>query len=371
MTTRRGMLVGAGGLAVAAGTGATAQAPPGGPAAGGPLAGGPLAGGAAGPFETQPWGADSRIDGPHYAVERVRFASGGETLVGNLFLPKGGGPRGAVVLLGPVAFVKEQAPIQYAARLAREGLVALAFDPRFHGESTGSPRRLEDGDAKAADLRAALDFLGQRAEVDAARLDLLGICQGVNWVVRAAAADARVRRVALVAGHYLTPETALMYLGSREAVAARLARAQEARARQLRDGTVDYVPIVQARADQPDPGALLTALPIHQFYIPWADRGPARAYRGLWENRITAQSEAAIWGTDITLEMARLTQPLLMVHADRAASGPMIPRRLLDAAASVRKELVMLDGRNQLQFYEDPLTIDLVVPTLVRHFSLA
>lgn len=332
--------------------------------------GGPLAAaGPDGPLPTQPWDAGNRIVGPFYAVERVTFPSAGIDLVGNLVLPGGTGRRPAVAILGPVGFVKEQAPIQYASRLARDGFVALAFDPRFHGESGGEPRRLESGAAKAQDLRAALDLLAARPEVDPSRLYLLGICQGVNWTIRAAGSDPRVRRVALVAGHYLTPETALMYLGTPENVAARLDRARAARARFERDGTVEYIGIVQPRADQPDPGALLTALPIHQFYIPWADRGPFRAYRGLWENRIPAMSEAAIWGTDIAPEMARVTQPLLMVHADRAASGPAIPRRLLEAAASARKEIVMLDGRNQLQFYEDPLTIDLVVPRLARHFG--
>ncbi len=67
--------------------------------------------------------------------------------------------------------------------------------------------------------------------------------------------------------------------------------------------------------------------------------------------------------------MPHITQPLLMVHAERAASVPAIPRRLFDAVPGDRKELVMLGIRNQLQFYEDPLRIDLVVPLLARHFS--
>lgn len=334
---------------------------------GGPLGQGGAAGGA--PLPTQPWGAQSRIEGARYVVERVQFASGGETLIGNLYLPRGAGPFPAAALLGPVAFVKEQAPTQYASRLAAAGVVALVFDPRNHGESGGTPRRHEDGAAKAADLRAALGFLRARPEVDQARLNILGICQGVNWSVQAAIDSPEVARVALVAGHYLTPATALMYLGTPEQVARRLARSAAAAERFRRDGTLDYIPIVQARADTPDPDALLTALPIQQFYIRWADRGPFRAYLGQWENRITAMSEAGIWGHDITPVMPGLRQPLLMVHADRAASGPAIPRGLFDAVPGERKRLVMLDGRNQLQFYEDPLTIDLVVPLLVAHFT--
>ena len=331
--------------------------------------GGPLAQGASGPFATQPWGPLNRIEGPGHSIERVTFSSGGETLVGNLFLPRGPGPFPAAALLGPVAFVKEQAPTQYASRLASAGVAALAFDPRNHGESSGQPSRHEDGALKAADLAAALAWLATRPEIDASRVNILGICQGVNWAIQAAIDLPQVPRIALVAGHYLTPATALMYLGSPERVAQRLARSAAASERFRLDGSIDYINIVQPHAETPDPDALLTALPIQQFYIRWADRGPFRNYLGLWENRITAMSEAGIWGHDVTPLMPRLTQPLLMVHADRAASGPAIPRGLFDAVPHDRKQLVMLDGRNQLQFYEDPMTIDLVAPLLAAHFA--
>lgn len=354
---------------VALGLGATLMSTAASAQGGGPLAGGPLAGAGTGPFATQPWGPASRIEGHRYSVERVRFSSGGVHLIGNLFVPRGPGPFPAAAMLGPVAFVKEQAPTQYATRLAAAGIVALAFDPRNHGESDGTPRRHEDGVAKAADLRAALDYLRTRPEVDADRINILGICQGVNWAVQAAIDMPAAARVALVAGHYLTPATALMYLGTPERVAQRLARSAAAAERFRRDGTLDYIPIVQARADTPDPDALLTALPIQQFYIRWADRGPFRSYLGLWENRITTMSEGGIWGHDISPVMPGIRQPLLMVHADRAASGPAIPRALLDSVPGDRKRLVMLDGRNQLQFYEDPMTIDLVAPLIVDHFA--
>lgn len=334
--------------------------------------GGPLAAaGPDGPLPTQPWDAGNRIVGPFYAVERVTFPSAGIDLVGNLFLPGGTGRRPAVAILGPVGFVKEQAPIQYASRLARDGFVALAFDPRFHGESGGEPRRLESGAAKAQDLRAALDLLAARPEVDPSRLYLLGICQGVNWTIEAALADGRVRSIALVAGHYLTPETALMYLGDAANVEARLARGRAAAARYRTTGEVDYVRVVSPSLTEPDPGALLTAPAIHLFYIRWADRSPFLAHRGLWENRLAAMSEHGIWGRRIDDAMPRLRVPTLVVHADRAASGGDIPRRLFAAIQAEHKELVWLGGQGQLQFYEDPITIDLAAGHVTRFFGRA
>jgi len=316
-------------------------------------------------FSTQPWDGGAHIDTGPYTVERVTFKSGGLDVVGNLFVPTGKGPWPAVAVMGPVAFVKEQAPLQYASRLVREGFAMLIFDPRYHGESAGEPRRWESRQAKVEDLRAAVTFLAGRAQVDAGRLHLLGVCQGSNWVVEAAADEPRVRALSLVAGHYLMPETAALYLGGPENVALRISRAQESKAAFFRNGQVDYIPIVSLS----DRDALLTAKPIHDFYYRWADRGPFAAHTGLWENRITRMSEADIWGHRIDEQLRRLNQPVLIVHSDRAASGPLIPRRLFDEIASNNKQAVWLEGRNQIQFYQDPMTIDMVVPNLARFFG--
>jgi hypothetical protein len=316
-------------------------------------------------FSTQPWDGGARIDAGPYSVERVTFKSGGLDVVGNLFAPAGKGPWPAVAVIGPVAFVKEQAPLQYASRLVREGFAVLIFDPRYHGESAGEPRRWESRQAKVEDLRAAVSFLAVRAQIDPGRLHLLGVCQGSNWVVEAAADDPRVRSLSVVAGHYLMPETAALYLGSPENVALRISRAQESKAAFLRNGQVDYIPIVSLS----DRDALLTPKPIHDFYYRWADRGPFAAHTGLWENRITRMSEADIWGHRIDEQLKRLNQPVLMVHSDRAATGPVIPRRLFDEIASKNKQAVWLEGRNQIQFYQDPMTIDMVVPHLARFFT--
>ncbi|KQP18229.1 hypothetical protein ASF43_10390 [Pseudorhodoferax sp. Leaf267] len=320
-------------------------------------------------FRTQAWDAAQRIDAGAYLVERVRFVVQGSEVVGNLFLPRRpaqpAARAAAVVVIGPVAYVKEQAPMQYASRLAQQGLVALVFDPRHHGESQGEPRRHESGPAKVADLRAAAAYLAQRPEVDAARIHALGVCQGVNWAADATQQEPLLQSVALVAGHYLTPQTAALYLGSPEAVRARIARAHDARLAFEREGRTDYIPIVSLS----DANALLTARPIHDFYYRWADRGPFAGHTGLWENRITQMSEAGIWGHDIAPSLRALRKPVLMLHSDRAASGPEIPRRLFEQIGSERKAQVWLPERNQIQFYQDPTTLDAVVAHLAPFFA--
>ena len=299
------------------------------------------------------------------SLNRVLFESRGVQLVGQLHLPQGPGPHPAVVILGPVAFVKEQAPTHYAANLARAGCAALVFDPRFHGESDGTPRRFENGEAKTEDVRAALDLLAARSDIDAEQLYLLGVCQGVNWMIQAALQDPRVKALALVAGHYLTPDVAALYLGGPEQVRQRTRKGQAARVAFEQTGEAAYIPVV----DSPD--ALLLSPAIAAWYLPWEHRGrqAALSYKGLWENRLTAMSEELIWGHDVRPAAARLTVPTLMVHANGAASGPEIPRQIFEGIASERKHLVWLGEQVQFQFYDDPVTIAAASDEIAAWFS--
>ncbi len=298
-----------------------------------------------------------------YQLETVSISSHGETLAGQLFLPPGEGPFAAVSIIGPVAFVKEQSPLQYASRLVQQGIAALIFDPRYHGASSGEPRRLELPSAKIEDLIASVDFLANHDRIDSQRIGIVGICQGVNWAIEATVRDARVKSLALVAGHYLMPEVAEMYLGSTENVTQRIQRAKRAREVYEQTGEVAYIPITGS--DQ----ALLTHPLIDDWYRPWANHSPWLAHRGTWENRITAMSEAEIWGWRIDQTLTRLKTDVVMIHADRAATGPRIPRQLFSTIPASNKRLHWIKGANQLMFYESPITIDQVITPLTHHFN--
>jgi dienelactone hydrolase len=301
-----------------------------------------------------------------YTVQKVKFNSEGVELVGCLFVPQDlqGKKVPAIPIIGPVAFVKEQSPLHYATRLANEGFITLIFDPRTHGESGGEPRRYESGQAKVQDIRAAINFLATQEAVDANHIFALGICQGVNWIIEAATQDRRIKALSVVAGHYLMPEIAEKYLGGKDKVQERIARAARAKEKFEQTQKVDYIPIVSEN----DPNALLLPKPIYQWYMRWADRGEVWNFHGLWENRITAMSEAEIWGYQVDETIKKLTTPTLMIHADRAASGSDIPKRLFEEIPSEKKELVWLGDQVQFQFYEDPITIDRSVSNITRWF---
>ena len=316
------------------------------------------------PFSTQPFD-NGVLDYNQYSINRVTYNSHGTPIVGNLFIPKTT-PKGAVVVIGPVAFVKKQSPIQYASHLVKQGFSVLVFDPRYHGESGGEPRRFESRQAKVEDISAAVDYLTANSNTKNLPIYGLGVCQGVNWMIEAANQDKRIRKIAIAAGHYLMPDIANIYIGSPEKVAARIAGGQAAKAAFEKTGEVKYIPIVS----ETDTNALLGAPVIRQFYSRWADREAFWNFHGLWENRITQMSEAEIWGHDIRPIAAKLTTPILMIHADRAASGPKAPRDVFASIPASNKKLEWLGSRNQMQFYEDPLTIDLVSEHVAAFLSL-
>jgi uncharacterized protein len=297
-------------------------------------------------------------DGAAAGGVRVTFDSHGETIVGRLFPAAfGGGPTPGVAIMGPECFQKEQAPAQYAPRLAQLGYTALIFDPRYRGESGGEPRCYENPTAKREDLHAALAYLSGLSEVDADRLAVLGLCFGGSYTLRVAADDPLVGAVATVTGHYRDHAADVQWLGSEATIAERLARGRAALEKYEATGEVDYVPAVDfSRTDVGMPGEL-----VWSWYQLWADRG-------LWENRHAVMSEAAVLSYESLSAAARLTKPLLMIHSDQCAV-PETARRHFAVVPTPDKQLLWERQTRHLQFYDDPAVIERAVWNVADWFS--
>jgi len=300
----------------------------------------------------------------NYTTEKVTFKSQGVDIKGILFIPENLNLlKPAFTVLGPVAFVKEQSPMQYATRLAKSGFVVLIYDPRFHGESEGEPRRFESGKSKVKDIIASINYLETRKEVDKNNINMLGICQGANWAIKATNQDSRIKSLSIVAGHYLTRETADMYNGGAEKTDLRIERAKISKGKFEKNGEVDYIKIVKENEGDT---ALLNAKAIAEWYLPWANHQPYFLFRGLWENRITQMSELELWTTNIAEDMKKLSIPTLVVHSDNAATGKEIPKKLFEMIPSKNKKMVWLGSQIQFQFYEESITIDKTISEIIK-----
>lgn len=210
-------------------------------------------------------------------MNRVTFASEGETLVGHLFLPdsyRPGDRLPAVLVGGSWTTVKEQMADLYARRLAERGFAALSFDYRFYGESGGNPRQYESPEAKIADIRNAAAFLGTVAAVDPERVGGLAVCASAGYFAHAIARGAPLRSYATVAAWLHDPGTVGVFYGGDEGVARRVALGNAARQKFERTGEVDYVPA----QSESDPNAAMF-FPI-DYYM-----SPARGNVPAWTNR--------------------------------------------------------------------------------------
>ena len=121
--------------------------------------------------------------------QAIRFASDGETLVGELLLPAGAGPHPAVLLIGgtfsdtrdgdPALSLTGQMPAHgmfkvMAERLASAGIASLRWDKRGVGASTGGNRQLHsDLMTDVADATSALHTLSSASQINPARVAVL------------------------------------------------------------------------------------------------------------------------------------------------------------------------------------------------------
>jgi pimeloyl-ACP methyl ester carboxylesterase len=100
--------------------------------------------------------------------------------------------------------------LPYIPILRPMGYHLLAFDARHHGASD------RDGHASmkkfSEDIRAAVDFLTGRPEVDDQRLGVLGLSIGGSAAIHAAAHDTRLRAVVTV-GAFAHPREAMLEMG--------------------------------------------------------------------------------------------------------------------------------------------------------------
>ena len=101
--------------------------------------------------------------------------------------------NGAAVVILHGAGSTRTSVLEHAAVLAQAGFGTLLLDARGHGESGGDAMDL--GWHAERDVRAAVDWLADRADVDAGRIAAVGLSMGAEEALTAAASDPRIRAV--------------------------------------------------------------------------------------------------------------------------------------------------------------------------------
>ncbi|MCD4499932.1 alpha/beta hydrolase [Chromobacterium vaccinii] len=306
--------------------------------------------------------ADSRI-------KKVSYRNLGWSSAADLYLPPDfdeGRRYPAIVSTHPIGSCKEQtAGNVYAAALAREGFVVIAFDASFQGESGGEPRFIEDPSIRVSDIRFAIDYLVTLPYVDAARIGAIGVCGGGGYTINAAMSDRRIWALASITG---------VNFGrlSREAfsnfdpigVLQAMAEQRTAEARGEARHVINYLP-PSLEAAMSAGVADIDVLEATDYYKSPRGMQPNGATSGLF----SFNSAAMAWDAFAHAELL-LTQPLLVVTGDKPGGFGAYRDscEIHGRAASKTKQLAVIEGWSHYDLYDRPEPVALALEKLIPFF---
>lgn len=297
-------------------------------------------------------------------MQSIHFPNGSIQMAGHLHVPEGFDParrHPAIVCVHPGGGVKEQTAGRYAALLAREGFVALAFDASFQGESGGAPRAFEDPYARVNDVRAAVDYLATQDFVDAQKIGALGVCAGGGYAIHATMTDRRIRAVGGVSTVNMGAMFRQGWTGSADPAQAiallELGAAQ--RTRDARGGEPAYIPFSPPTLDGVEDRDMREA---HDYY-----RTPRAQHCNTQSQFTTASLPQLVSYDAFHLADLLLTQPLQLVAGSEAGSL-WYSREILAKAASAAKDLHVVQGATHMSLYDTPDQMEQALAHLVPFF---
>mgnify|MGYP001008678546 CR=1 FL=1 len=268
----------------------------------------------------------------------------------------------AVVVSHPGGGVKEQTAGLYARKLAESGLIAIAFDRSYQGESTGEPRQLENPYVSTEDVSAVVDYLTTLPYVDKDRIGAMGICAGAGYSANAAINDRRIKALGMVSAVNIGQMFRNGWDGS------------------VKDA--DALPYLEAGSQ----ARTADAANQHMATMPLAplkeEDAPNAELRGAWEYYHTPRCQhpnapgytlARNLTQIITYDAynkaeAFLTQPVLAVAGSKAGSKWMSDD-LVARAASKDKNLYVVEGADHMDLYDMPKYVDEAVSVLAPFFQ--
>ncbi|KAH0592221.1 hypothetical protein MHUMG1_10077 [Metarhizium humberi] len=287
---------------------------------------------------------------------KITFPSFTLSISGELYAPAAGSPdrKGAAVVVShPMTGVKEQTAADYARALSSAGFYALTFDAGYQGESTGSPRGLEDPRQRVEDNKAAVTYLTRlHGKVDPERIGVLGICASGGYSSHAAQSDARIKALATVSAACvgrMTRNGGLYEANDKEspeAIAGALKAAGDWRTAHAND------PKAQApRMFETEPSAVPEEAPSF-FKAAAAYYGSRRGRHVRSDQRVPPSSYDLMIGYDsFQLQHLISPRPLLMI-AGAEAETLHFSKGAVEGAKEP-KELFVIRGKNHFDLYDD------------------
>ena len=124
--------------------------------------------------------------------ELVSFESLGDSIKGLLTLPENRPVPPPVLIISHGAGEFKENYIEMSEALAKRGIASLALDMHGHGDSGGVHYQI-DMKEWTADIRAAVDFIETRADLDAKRIGALGLSSGGTAILEAGVQDQRIK----------------------------------------------------------------------------------------------------------------------------------------------------------------------------------
>ncbi|MCB1608786.1 MAG: alpha/beta hydrolase [Xanthomonadales bacterium] len=268
----------------------------------------------------------------------------------------------AVIVSHPGGGVKEQTAGTYARKLAEQGLVTVAFDRSYQGESTGSPRQLENPHVSTEDVSAVVDHLVTLPFIDGDRIGAMGICAGAGYTANAAINDRRLKAIGTVSAVNIGQMFRNGWENNVEDADAipYIQAGSDARSADAADNGFVTMPLAPLKKEDAPNAELAEAW--EYYHTPRAEHPNAPGYA-------TARSLDQIITYDAYHKAeAFLTQPLQIV-AGSVAGSKWMSDDLYARAASTDKQFHVVEGANHMSLYDVPKYVDEAVSVLAPFFN--
>lgn len=257
--------------------------------------------------------------------------------------------------------MKEQTAGLYASKLAEQGLIAIAFDRSYQGESSGEPRQLENPHVSSEDVSAVVDYLTTLPYVDENRIGAMGICAGAGYSANAAIQDRRIKALGMVSAvnigqmfrngwdNSVKDADAMGYLDF----------GSQARTADATGTAYATIPLAPLREEDAPNEELREAW--EYYHTPRCEHPNAPGFA------LTRNLNQIITYDAYHKAEAFLTQPILAV-AGSVAGSKWMSDDLLARAASTDKTLHVVEGANHMSLYDVPRYVDEAVAKLAPFF---